>query len=89
MEGPIMTEQPQDGRKMLAEIATRYARGHGLQPREILWEEIGDEVFLLVATAEHSVRIPFSSDEIAALDEEAVTRSAKNKIRDKFAGLSI
>jgi hypothetical protein len=83
-----MTE-PLDGRKMLEEIATRYARGHGLQAREILWEEIGDQCFMVVRTIRQTVRIPFSSDEIEALIEEEDVRSARHKIRDKFAGLSI
>lgn len=84
-----MEELPQDGRRMLEEIVARYAQGHGLQPTEILWEDIGDECFLVVRTEQHAVRIPFSSDEIEALAEEEVARSARHKIRDKFAGLSI
>jgi hypothetical protein len=79
----------QQGRQRLEEIAGRYAQGHGLAGMEMAWEEIGDECFLVVRTAQHAVRIPFSSDEIEALDEEAVARSARHKIRDKFAGLTI
>jgi hypothetical protein len=84
-----MDEPLQDSRQVLEEMATRSARGHGLEIKEMLWEAIGDECFLVVRTDQHAVRIPFSSDEIAAMAEESVARSARHKIRDKFAGLSI
>jgi hypothetical protein len=84
-----MAEEQQKGRRMLEEIAARHAQGHGLRNTEMVWEEIGDEFFLVVRTEAHAVRIPFSGDEIEALDQEDVARSARHKIRDKFAGLSI
>jgi hypothetical protein len=84
-----MEKQQQEGRQILEALVTRNARGHGLEIREMSWEEIGDECYLVVRTEQHAVRVPFSSDEIEALADEDVARSARHKIRDKFAGLSI
>jgi hypothetical protein len=84
-----MNEEQRNGRRMLEEIAARHAQGHGLRTTEVAWEEMGEECYLVVNTGQHAVRIPFSSDEIEAMAEAEVARSARHKIRDKFAGLSI
>jgi len=82
-------EQFEEGKKQIAEVATRYAGQHGLTPREIRWEERGLDLMLVFETDSHQVDIPFSVDEVVYYPEDADKAATKNKIRDKFAGLSI
>ncbi len=78
------------GMRMLAEVATRYARQHGLELQEVSWEPVTEEQFLLVVkTWSQSVTIPFSADEIEDFPTGSETSYSKRKIRDKFAGLSM
>jgi hypothetical protein len=82
-------EQFEEGKKQIAEVATRYAGQHGLTPREIRWEERGFDVSMIFETDNHQVDIPFSVDEVAFYPEGVGNDVTKRKIRDKFAGLSI
>ena len=82
------TEQ---GKQCLEEVALRYAKDHGLQPDKVEWVDQGYEWMLRISTAEHTVRIGFSADEITffvtGTTEE--NRATKMKIRNAFAGLSM
>jgi hypothetical protein len=84
------TEDQVKGKDLLQEVALRYAGQHGLRPDRCEWEDLGYESRLKVITAEHSVGVGFSPDEIEeyALDG-AVGKEAKLKIRNAFASLSM
>jgi hypothetical protein len=83
-------EQRKSGMQMLVEVATRYAHQHGMEPRNISWDQITDDQLLLVIETEsQSVTIPFSADEVEDFPGGEGTAYSKKKIRDKFAGLSI
>ena len=51
-------EQFEEGKKQIAEVATRYAGQHGLTPREIRWDERGFDLMLIFETDSHQVDIP-------------------------------
>jgi hypothetical protein len=82
-------ERCEGGKRLIAEVATRYAGQHGLTPREVRWEERGFDLMLVFETDSHQVDIPFSADEVAYYPEGIGNDVTKRKIRDKFAGLSI
>jgi hypothetical protein len=76
--------------RMLAEVAMRYARQHGMNSATVSWEETTeDQHLLLVETGTQTVVIPFSIDEIEDFPGGTGTDTTKRKIRDKFAGLSM
>ena len=85
-----MTEA-EKGKEMLEEIALRYASQHGLRPDKLEWVDQGYEWLLRISTAEHTVRVGFSMDEIeffvAGTREE--NKGTKVKIRNAFASLSM
>ncbi|MFA5516045.1 MAG: hypothetical protein WDA20_07120 [Desulfuromonadales bacterium] len=85
----VEEEKFAEGKKQIAEVATRYAGQHGLQPRKIRWDERGFDLMLIFETDRHQVDIPFSVDEVAYYPEGVGNDVTKRKIRDKFAGLSI
>jgi hypothetical protein len=78
------------GKELLQEVALRYATQHGLRPDTIEWVNQGYEWWLKIITADHTVRVAFSPDEI---EEYAacghVDKEAKVKIRNSFASLSM
>ena len=78
------------GQQQLKEVALRYANGHGLHPDRIAWDQQYDEWWLKVSTADHSVRVVFSRDEIEdfALEGEG-SKGSKIKIRNAFASLAM
>lgn len=84
-------DQAEKGKKLLEEVALRYASQHGLRPDKIEWVDQGYEWLLRVNTAEHTVRVGFSMDEIeffvAGSPEE--NKETKVKIRNAFASLSM
>ncbi|OGR36882.1 MAG: hypothetical protein A2091_12180 [Desulfuromonadales bacterium GWD2_61_12] len=88
---PAPEDQLITGQQLLQSVALRYASQHGLHPDKIEWTcPSGDEWWLQVTTAEHSVKVAFSADEIidfAAGGEGA--SSSKVKIRNAFAGLAM
>lgn len=77
------------GKKMLEEVALRYAGDHGLRP-VIAWQDYGFEWTLTATDAQHTVRVVFSPDEIEMFAEELPeNRETKMKIRNAFASLSM
>ncbi len=85
-----MEQQRRRGMQMLAEVAQKYAHQHGLEPKNVSWEQVTDEqLFLVVETESQSVSIAFSVDEVEDFPDGAGTTYSKKKIRDKFAGLSM
>ncbi len=86
----LADEQRKRGMLMLGDVAARYAHQHGLEPKNISWDQITEDQFLLVVETEsQSISISFSGDEIADFPEGTGTAYTKKKIRDKFAGLSM
>jgi len=84
-----MSEAFNKGKAMLEEVALRYAGGHDLQP-EIEWDDQGYQWLLRLNTAEHTVRVVFSPDEIEMFAEDLPeNRETKGKVRNAFAGLSM
>ncbi|HEY5674676.1 MAG TPA: hypothetical protein VIR78_13275 [Malonomonas sp.] len=84
------TEDQAKGKQLLQEVALRYASQHGLRPDHIAWDDLGYECGLKVISAEHTVRVVFSPDEIEVYAAEgAVDKDAKLKIRNAFASLSM
>ncbi len=84
------TEDQTKGKKLLQEVALRYASQHGLRPDRIEWDDLGYESGMKIITAEHTVRVIFSPDEIAFYSAEGlVDKEAKLKIRNAFASLSM
>ncbi len=86
-----MEDRGRRGQELLQEVALRYAGQHGLRPEKVEWECLGgDEWWLRVVTAEHSVKVVFS---LAELEEFAgggsETAGSKLKIRNAFAGLAM
>lgn len=85
-----MTEA-EKGKQLLEEVALRYASDHGLRPEALEWVDQGYEWLLRISTADHTVRVGFSPDEIeffvAGTVEE--NRDTKQKIRNAFASLSM
>ncbi len=78
------------GQQMLQEVALRYASQHGLRPDSIEWEDQGDQFLLKVNDADHSVKVPFSKDEIEDFAEEGEGgKHSKGKIRNAFASLAM
>lgn len=85
-----MDEQAEQGKQLLAEVALRYATQHGLRPDSIEWVNQGYEWWLKVTTADHSVRVVFSLDEIEAFaEDDPGNKYSKIKIRNAFAGLAM
>ena len=84
------TEDQAKGKELLQEVALRYASQHGLRPDLIEWDDLGYECGMKVVTAEHTVRVVFSPDEIEVYAAQgAVDKDAKLKIRNAFASLSM
>lgn len=84
-------DQFTQGREFLRDVALRYASQHGLRPEKVEWVEMGgDEWWLKVTTAEHTVKVVFSADEIEdfAAGGEGSSGS-KAKIRNAFASLAM
>jgi hypothetical protein len=79
------------GQELLQYVALRYASQHGLHPDKIDWIcPSGDEWWLQVTTAEHSVKVAFSPDEIIDFAEGGEgSSSSKVKIRNAFASLAM
>jgi hypothetical protein len=88
---PEIEDQRRIGKELLKDVALRYASQHGLRPDKIEWVEAGgDEWWLKVMTAQHSVKVVFSIEEIEDFPGGgADTASSKAKIRNAFAGLSM
>lgn len=88
---PEIEGQRRIGKELLKEVALRYASQHGLRPDKIEWVEVGeDECWLKVLTAEHSVKVVFSIEEIEDFSGGgADTTSSKAKIRNAFSSLSM
>ena len=89
-----MTEtenQHRKGQEMLQEVALRYASQHGLRPDRVEWEKLGgDEWWLKVSTAEHTVKVVFSPDELEDFAMEGPgSQGSKVKIRNAFASLAM
>ncbi len=83
-------EQISKGQEMLKEVALRYASQHGLRPDKVEWVNQGYEWWIRVITAEHTVRVVFSLDEIEFFAEGGPdNKETKIKIRNAFASLSI
>ncbi len=84
-------EQHRRGQALLQEVALRYAAQHGLRPDRVEWEKLGgDEWWLKVTTAEHTVKVVFSPDEIADFATEgAGSKGSKVKIRNAFVSLAM
>ena len=78
------------GKQQLAEVALRYASDHGLQPEKVEWVDQGFEWMLRINTAEHTVRVSFSADEIEFFPDGTPqeNKDTKIKIRNAFASLS-
>ena len=85
------SEQTDKGKKLLQEVALRYASQHGLRPDKIEWVNQGYEWLLRVSTDEHTVRVGFSMDEIRCFAEgnPEENKGTKVKIRNAFASLSM
>ena len=84
------TEDQAKGKELLQEVALRYASQHGLRPDRVAWDDLGYESCMKVITAEHTVRVVFSPDEIEVYAAAgAVDKEAKLKIRNAFASLSM
>lgn len=83
--------EAENGKKMLEEVALRYASQHGLRPDKIEWVDQGYEWQMRVITDEHTVRVSFSLDEIEffAAGSPEENRGTKVKIRNAFASLSM
>jgi hypothetical protein len=79
------------GKEMLQAVALRYASQHGLRPEKIEWVEMGgDEWWLKVTTADHTVKVVFSLDEIEDFANGGEGASgSKAKIRNAFASLAM
>jgi len=79
------------GQQLLQTVALRYASQHGLHTDKIDWTcPSGDEWWLQVTTAEHSVKVAFSPDEIIDFAEGGEgSSSSKVKIRNAFASLAM
>jgi len=78
------------GQSLLKDVALRYATQHGLRPDSIEWVQEYDEWWLKVTTADHSVKIVFSGDEIEDFaDEGPGSKGSKVKIRNAFASLAM
>lgn len=83
-------EQAEKGREMLQDVALRYATQHGLRPDTVEWVNQGYEWWLRISTAEHTVRVVFSLDEIEAFAEGGPeNKGSKVKIRNAFASLAM
>ena len=83
-------ERINKGKAMLEEVALRYAGQHGLRPDKVEWDNLGYEWWLKVIDSEHTVRVPFSPDEIEMFAEGLPdNRVTKGKIRNAFASLSM
>jgi hypothetical protein len=78
------------GQTLLKDVALFYATQHGMRPDTIEWTEQYDQWWLKVTTADHSVKVVFSRDEIEdfAADGDG-SKSSKVKIRNAFAGLAM
>lgn len=75
---------------MLQEVALRYASQHGLRPDAIEWEDQDYQYLLKFSDADHSVKVPFSKDEIEDFAEEGEGgKHSKGKIRNAFASLAM
>ncbi len=78
------------GQTLLKDVALRYATQHGLRPDTIEWDEQYDGWRLKVTTADHSIKVVFSKDEIEDFAAEGPgSKSSKVKIRNAFASLSM
>ena len=79
------------GQDMLQEVALRYASQHGLRPDRVAWEKLGgNEWWLKVTTAEHTVKVVFSPDELEDFAVEGPgSKGSKVKIRNAFASLAM
>jgi hypothetical protein len=85
-----MNDQLSRGKAMLEEVALRYAGQHGLRPERVEWATQGYDWWLQVSTADHSVRVVFSPDEIEAFaGDDPGNKYAKMKIRNAFASLAM
>lgn len=79
------------GKEQLTEVALSYAADHGLEPDKVEWINQGFEWLLRINTAEHTVRVSFSTDEIEFFPDgsPAENKGTKIKIRNAFASLSM
>lgn len=78
------------GKRMLQEVALRYAGQHGLRPDRVDWVDQGYEWWLKVSDEKHTVRVGFSPDEIEMFVEDLPeNKETKMKIRNAFASLSM
>ncbi len=86
----VTEDQTTKGQDLLQEVALRYATQHGLRPDTIEWDNLGYECWLKIITADHTVRVVFSPDEIEEYAAcGSVGKDAKVKIRNAFASLSM
>lgn len=79
------------GKQLLEDVALGYASDHGLRPDKVEWVDQGYEWLLRISTAEHTVRVGFSPDEIEFFVDgtAAENKGTKIKIRNAFASLSM
>ncbi len=85
-----VSSQLQAGQTLLGEVALRYATQHGLRPDSIVWDQQFDGWWLRVTTADHSLKVVFSPDEIEDFAAEgAGSKGSKVKIRNAFAHLTM
>ncbi|WP_303720171.1 hypothetical protein [Malonomonas rubra] len=86
-----MSELITKGKKQLEEVALSYATDHGLRPDKIEWIDQGFEWMLRISTAEHTIRVGFSADEIEFFPNGTAeeNKGTKIKIRNAFASLSM
>jgi hypothetical protein len=83
-------EKLHEGQDLLMDVALRYASQHGLRPASIAWDQQYAEWWLKVTTADHSVKVVFSRDEIEDFaDGGAGSKGSKVKIRNAFASLTM
>lgn len=83
-------DQGSKGKILLEEVALRYATQHGLRPDKVEWVNQGYEWWLKISTADHTVRVVFSMDEIEEFAGGGPeTKGTKVKIRNAFASLSM
>lgn len=85
-----MNQAESTGKQNLIDVAERYAAGHGLCLECIEWVNQGFDWMLKITTAQHSIRLVFSRDEIEAFaDDDPGNRATKLKIRNAFASLAM
>ena len=85
-----MSEQLEQGKKLLEETALDFAAQHGLREEAVEWVDHGFEWMLKIIDEQHTVRISFSPDEIEFyVEEQPENRVTRKRIRNAFASLTM